>query len=191
MLEGDTAVSIHNIGLRHAIDAPFDGGAALAVAPDAVERIAELGQKAPRRGRIVLVVDAIETDTGNAAQFDEKRHLVPARHAPRRPDIDDDRLTLAEITGGHAGPVDPLDRRQIEIGHIAPDQRRGHPRRVAAIDRQKKNPGQHNKNRDGNNRRQPETRIHLRSSFPAARAPRRTRPPAALSSFSTRRACAR
>src|SRR5713226_2145667 len=45
-------------GFRYAIDAPFDGGAAVAVGADDAERIAVAAEKSPGVVRCILVVDA-------------------------------------------------------------------------------------------------------------------------------------
>src|ERR1700741_4027484 len=54
-LEGDGAIAPDNESFGHAIDAPFDRGAAIAVDPDNAEWIAIAAEEAPRVLRLVLV----------------------------------------------------------------------------------------------------------------------------------------
>src|SRR5438552_1677585 len=55
MLVDDAALRIDHEGFRHAIDAPFDAGAAVAVGADALVGIAGLGQVVAGIGGAVLV----------------------------------------------------------------------------------------------------------------------------------------
>ena len=61
-LVGDAAVAADHERFRHAIDAPFDRGAAVGVGADRGERIAVAAEEAPGVVRLVLVVDADEAD---------------------------------------------------------------------------------------------------------------------------------
>src|ERR1700712_3025531 len=54
----DGAFAADHKRLRHAIDAPFDRGAAVAVDPDKAERVAVAAEKAPGVVGRILVVDA-------------------------------------------------------------------------------------------------------------------------------------
>src|ERR1700687_6120761 len=95
-LVDDGAVAADHKSLRHAIDAPFDRGAAVAVDTDDAERIAVADEKAPGVVRRVLVVDADELQPLVPAERDKQRGLVMARYAPRRPDVDDADLALED-----------------------------------------------------------------------------------------------
>ena len=63
-LVGDAPVAADDEGLRHAIDAPVDRGAAVRIGADRVERIAVAADEAARVVGPVLVVDADEPDSG-------------------------------------------------------------------------------------------------------------------------------
>ena len=57
-LVGDLAVTPDDEGLGHAVDAPFDRGAAVAVGADDAERVAVATEETARVVRRVLVIDA-------------------------------------------------------------------------------------------------------------------------------------
>src|ERR1051326_8458993 len=61
-LEGDAAVAADHECLRHAVDAPFDRGAAVLIRPGGRERIAVAVEKAAGVVGMVLVIDADEAD---------------------------------------------------------------------------------------------------------------------------------
>src|SRR6185295_19422948 len=88
-LVDDGAVASDDERLRHAIDAPLDRGAAIAVNADDAERIAVAAEEAPRIVGRVLVIDADDLQALVLAELGQQRGLVMTRHAPRRPDIDD------------------------------------------------------------------------------------------------------
>ena len=67
-LVGDAAVAADDESFRHAIDAPFDRGAAVLVGADGGERIAIAAEKAPGILRLVLVVDANDAKPRVAAR---------------------------------------------------------------------------------------------------------------------------
>src|SRR5258705_13344450 len=89
VLVGDAALAIDDEGLRHAVDAPFDRGASVAVDADGGEGIAVKAKEAPRRSRLVLVIDPKELDARPLFERHEKRALLRARDAPRAPETDD------------------------------------------------------------------------------------------------------
>src|SRR5258708_7989541 len=134
-LVGDGAVAADDKSFRHAVDAPFDRGAAVAVDADDAERIAVAAEKAPGVVRRVLVVDADELQPLVLTKRDKERGLVMARHAPRRPDVDDADLALEDggIEPGnlHAVAGEAIQRRQRGLRRRAANQRRGNPRWVA------------------------------------------------------------
>ena len=113
-LVGDAAVASDHECFRHAVNAPFDGGAAVRVGADRHERIAVLADEAPRIVGLVLVVDADHADALVLCEFVKERHLVMAGHAPRRPDIH--HRYLLEIGGGQA-------RHRRAVAHKARDRR--------------------------------------------------------------------
>src|SRR5664279_2884584 len=88
-LVDDGAFAADDEGLGHAIDAPFDRGAAVAVDADHAVRIAVAAEKLSRLVGGVLVVDADQLQPLVLAQGGQERGFVMAGHAPRRPDIDD------------------------------------------------------------------------------------------------------
>src|SRR5260370_27025311 len=104
-LVDDGAFAADNEGFGHAINAPFDRGAAVAVDADNAERIAVAAEKAPRIVGRVLVVDADELQPLVAGKLGQQRRFVVARHAPGGPDIDDTDLALAR------GRIEPGHRR--------------------------------------------------------------------------------
>ncbi len=81
-LVGDAGVAADHESLRHAIDAPFDRGAAALVGARRGERIAVTAEEAPRVVRLVLVVDADQAQAAVLRQLQQQRRLVVARHAP-------------------------------------------------------------------------------------------------------------
>ena len=81
-LVGDAAVAADDESFRHAINAPFDRGAAVLVGADGGERIAIAAEKAPGILRVVLVVDADDTKPCVVRELHEQRRFVVARHAP-------------------------------------------------------------------------------------------------------------
>src|SRR5205085_557908 len=87
-LVDDAAVPPHDERLRHAVDAPFDGGAAALVGTGGRERIAVAVEEAARVVRLVLVVDADEPDAAILPELLQERHFVVARHAPGSPHVD-------------------------------------------------------------------------------------------------------
>src|ERR1700704_1280278 len=97
------ALAADDEGLRHAVNPPFDPGAAVAVDTDNSVRVAVTAEKAARLVRSVLVIDADQLQPLVLAQLDQKRRFVVARYAPGRPDIDD-----ADLAHEHRG---------IEPGH--------------------------------------------------------------------------
>src|SRR6267378_5933431 len=133
-------------GLRHAIDTPFDRGAAVAIDADNAERIAVAAEEAPGVVGGVLVVDADELQPFVLAELGQKRRFVVARHAPRGPDIDHADLALehGRIEPRHLRAVidEAFQRRQRRLRRRATDQRRGDLRRIAAVQPQQENSGQ-------------------------------------------------
>ena len=69
-------------GFRHAVDAPFDRGAAALVGAGGGERIAVAAEEAPRVVGLVLVVDADQAHAAVLGELHQQRRLVVARHAP-------------------------------------------------------------------------------------------------------------
>src|SRR5260370_31116263 len=84
-LVDDRAFAADHKRLGHAIDPPFDRGAAVAVDADNAERIAVTAEKAPGVVGRVLVVDADDLQPLVAGKLGQKRRLVAAGHAPPRP----------------------------------------------------------------------------------------------------------
>ena len=86
-LVDDRAVAADDECFRHAVDAPFDRGAAVAVDADGAERIAVAAEEAPRVVGRVLVVDAdhlqalVLAELGAAAA---PRHGTARTRTPRR-----------------------------------------------------------------------------------------------------------
>src|SRR5262249_47683757 len=136
----DLAVAADDEGFGHAIDAPFDRGAAVAVDADDGERIAVTAEEAPRVFGRVLVVHADQLQSRILAEFGEQRRLVVARHAPGRPDIDDADLALEHggIEPGHRFAVafEAVERRQGRLRRRTTDQRRGNFRGIAVAEAQ-------------------------------------------------------
>ena len=60
VLVGDAALAVDDERLGHAVDAPLDGRAAVAIDADRGEGIAVAAEEAARGRRLVLVVDAVE-----------------------------------------------------------------------------------------------------------------------------------
>src|SRR5262249_15343053 len=74
-------------GFRHAIDAPFDRGAAVLVGAGGGEWITVAAEKPPRVVGIVLVIDADYAQALISRELHQERRLVVAGHAPRRQHI--------------------------------------------------------------------------------------------------------
>src|SRR5450631_4147469 len=100
----DGAFAPDHEGFRHAIDAPINRGAAVAVGADGAERIAVAAEKSAGVVWCVLVVDADDLQPLVLAQLGQKRRLVVTWYAPRGPDVD------------HADLA--LEHRGIEPGHL-------------------------------------------------------------------------
>src|ERR1700716_1403525 len=102
-LVNDGAVAPDHKSLRHAIDAPFDRTAAVAVNADNAERIAVAAEEAPGIVGRVLVVDSDDLQPLVLAERSQQRGFVVARHAPGGPHIDDADLALehGRIEPGH------------------------------------------------------------------------------------------
>ena len=81
-LVGDAAVAADDECFRHAVNAPFDRGAAVAVGAGGGERIAVAAEKAPGVLRLVLVIDADDAQPRILRELHQQRRLVVARHAP-------------------------------------------------------------------------------------------------------------
>jgi hypothetical protein len=81
-LPADDAVAVDQKCLRHAVDAPVDRGAPMAVDADSPVGIAKPIEKTEGILRHVLVVDAEDADTGVAGEFLKQRVLLSARCAP-------------------------------------------------------------------------------------------------------------
>src|SRR6476620_517872 len=82
-LVDDVAFAADNEGLGHAIDAPFDRGAAFAVDADNAERIAVTAEKAPGVVRRVFVVDADHLQPLVPAKLGQERRRIVAGSPPR------------------------------------------------------------------------------------------------------------
>jgi hypothetical protein len=76
------AVAADHESFRHAIDAPVDRGAAVAVGADGGERIAVAADEAARVVGLVLVVDADDAETLVLRHLHQDRRFVVAGHAP-------------------------------------------------------------------------------------------------------------
>src|ERR1700682_3698497 len=145
-LVDDGAFAPDHEGLRHAIDTPFDRGAAVAIDADDAERIVVAAEEAPGVVGCILVIDADELQPFVLTELGQKRRLLVARHAPRGPDIDHADLALEH------GWIEPRDlravtdeahqRRQHGWRRRATDQGRGDLRRIAAVQPQQENSGQ-------------------------------------------------
>src|ERR1043165_2002830 len=83
------AVAADHKGWGHAVNAPFDRGAAVAIDADDTERVAVAAEEAAGVVGRILVVDADDLQPLVLAEGGEQRRLVMTGHAPRRPDIDD------------------------------------------------------------------------------------------------------
>src|SRR5438093_12844587 len=81
-LVDDGSIAPDDKAFRHAIDAPLDRGAAIAVDADHAEGIAVAAEEAPRVLRHVLVVDTDELQALVLAEFGEQWCLVVTGHAP-------------------------------------------------------------------------------------------------------------
>src|SRR6202042_1737485 len=79
---------------RHAIDAPFDRGAAVGIDADNAERVAVAPEETPGIVGGVLVIDADDLQPRVATKLSQERGFVMAGHAPGRPDIDEGDLAL-------------------------------------------------------------------------------------------------
>src|SRR5215216_1165690 len=88
-LVDDGAVAADHEGFGHAIDAPFDRTAAVAVDADDAERIAVAAEEAAGVIGRILVVDADDLQPRVFGQRGQQRRLVVAWHAPGSPDVDD------------------------------------------------------------------------------------------------------
>src|SRR5262245_36561093 len=141
MAIGDLAITAEHVGLGHPVDAEIDRDMAGAVDADAGIGIAVTAKIAPRRSLIVLVVDAVEPDRLILGESHEQRMLDLTFDAPRGKHIDDGRLALRKGGGREAQYFLPavggqaLQRRKRELRHWLADQRRGKPRRIAALER--------------------------------------------------------
>src|SRR5207302_9257966 len=93
-LVGDAAVAADHEALRHAVDTPFDRGAAVLVGARRRERIAVAVEKPAGVVGLILVIDADEADPGILRELLQERHLVVTRHAPGGPDVDQGDATL-------------------------------------------------------------------------------------------------
>ena len=82
MLVRDPAVPADQERLGHAVDAPVDSRAAIAVDADRGIGIAELTEEAAGVLRFVLVVEAGDLDAAILRQGHQQRMLLPARRAP-------------------------------------------------------------------------------------------------------------
>ena len=89
VLVDDLALAVDDERLGHAVDAPFDGRAAVAIDADRGEGIAVAAEEAARGRRLVLVVDAVELHAGPLLEGDQQRVLLHARHAPGGPEVHD------------------------------------------------------------------------------------------------------
>ena len=126
-LVDDGAVAPDDEGFRHAIDAPFDRGAAVAVDADNAERIAVAAEEAPGVVGRVLVVDADQLQPLVLAELGQQRRFVMARHAPGGPDVDDADLALEHggIEPGHRRAVVEQGPPAAAAGFAAPGGRSG------------------------------------------------------------------
>src|SRR5690606_6514009 len=140
VLVDEAAVAIDDECLGHAVDAPLDRRAPVAVDADSPVRIAVTTKEAACRGRLVLIVDPVEIDRGPADQLDQDRMLLRARHAPGRPKVHDRNIAACELaiteTGYRLAVVDePWERLQRELRDRLADQRRRQPRRITGLQR--------------------------------------------------------
>src|ERR1700729_2653864 len=120
------AVAPDDKSFGHAIDAPFDRGAAIAVDADDAERVAVAAEEAPRVVGCVLVVDADQLQPLVLAELRQQRRFVVAGHAPGGPDIDQADLALEQI-GVEAGyrtaiGEETVQRRQRGLWYRPADQ---------------------------------------------------------------------
>src|SRR5579863_1392118 len=134
----DGAFAPDDEGFRHAIDTPFDRGAAVGIDADNAKRIAIAAEKAPGIVGGILVVDAHDLQPAVMAEFGQKRRLVVARHTPRRPDVDDADLALerGRIEPRHLRAIvdEPIERRQRGLRRRMADQGGWNSRRVAVAE---------------------------------------------------------
>src|SRR6185437_10897326 len=137
-LVGDVTVAADDEGLRHAVDAPVDAGAAARILSGRRIRIAVAAEEAARVAGLVLVVDTDELDALVLRQRLEERHLVVARHAPRRPHVHERHLAgegrVAQARHRLTGLLEAGDRRQVGRRRWLADQRRGDERGIAGTE---------------------------------------------------------
>ena len=82
MLEGDNPLAIDHEGLRHAIDAPLDAHAPVAVGAHAGIGIAQFGEKGAGIGCRIVIIDAEDFNLAALGQVHQERMFDPAGHAP-------------------------------------------------------------------------------------------------------------
>src|SRR5690606_190797 len=86
MLVSNGSIRPDNKRLRHAVYAPFDCAPAI-VHANGVIWIAEIAQKSARVFRPVLVVQTHDANALIVRKLHQEWMLLPARHAPRTPNI--------------------------------------------------------------------------------------------------------
>src|SRR5215217_5831186 len=116
-LERDAAVAADEKCLRHAVDAPFDRGAAVLVGPIARVWVAVATEEPARVLGLVLVVDADDPDASILGHPHQQRRFLVAGHAPRGPHVEQ-RYRALEVGGGEprhrrASTQQARDRRQL------------------------------------------------------------------------------
>src|SRR6478752_10213753 len=99
LLVADDAALVDHVGLRHAVDAVVDADASLRVDYGEVVGIAVRGEPAQPILAPVLVVQSIDGHGARLRQLEQHRMLLPAGHAPRRPDIQQPHAAQALLRG--------------------------------------------------------------------------------------------
>ena len=84
VLVDDLTPAVDDKRLGHAVDAPFDGGAAVGIDADRGERIAVAAEEAARVGGLILVVDAEQPHARRARCKADQVRGAPARTARTR-----------------------------------------------------------------------------------------------------------
>ncbi len=155
-LVGDAAVASDHERFRHAIDAPLDRGAAVAVDADDVERVAVAAKKATGVIGRIFLVDADHLHALRMqllAEREQQRRLVMARHAPRRPDIDDADMPFeggrVEARHRRAGADQAVQCRQLGQRRRVADQGRGNSRGIAGAQAKPEDRGQAGEHNQG------------------------------------------
>ena len=88
LLVADGSLLVDHVGFRHAVDTVVDTDLAIRVHHRHGVRIAELVEPAQGVVTLVLVVEPVDRHHAGLRQLDHQRMLLPARHAPRRPHIE-------------------------------------------------------------------------------------------------------